>query len=300
MESYHFISIDDVSVSQIEYVFKKMLEKEESKYCNFNRDNYEWRVGQQVFRTLRRLSYIYDFGLDWELHKFLDVDMIVNSLDYETMDVHLVKKENIDCSYSIFFDSCKYKYLNEKYGIIEGKDEKNMRQEVLSSEYITSTTFGIPCTRSYVDTDTAARNVAYDQMRGLVRKRFIKNVIYNDPATIVFWSDGTKTVVKAEDEPFDPEKGLAMAIAKKHFGNEGNYYDIFREWLPKEESIDDGLLSDLFLGKSNPTDTKQNAYTVKEYCNKYHCSRKKVYDMIKYHVLVAYKNSKGMWMIYDE
>ena len=40
----------------------------------------------------------------------------------------------------------------------------------------------------------------------------IKKVIFNDPATIVLWSDGTKTVVKAEGEPFDPEKGLAMAI----------------------------------------------------------------------------------------
>lgn len=273
MESYHFISLDGVSASQIEYVFKKMLAKEESKHCNFNRDNYEWHVGQQVFQTLKRLSYIYNFDLYFELRKFLGVDMIVNSLDYETMDVRLVKKENITTG---------YRYINTE----TVKDEKNMRKEDL--------------TRSYVDTDTAARNVAYDQMRGLVRKRFIKNVIYNDPATIVFWSDGTKTVVKAEDEPFDPEKGLAMAIAKKHFGNEGNYYDIFREWLPKEESIDNNLLSDLFLGKSNSTDTKQNAYTVKEYCNKYHCSRKKVYDMIKYHVLVAYKNSKGMWMIYDE
>ena len=43
----------------------------------------------------------------------------------------------------------------------------------------------------------------------------IKNVIFNKPATIVFWEDGTKTVVKAIDEPFDEEKGLAMAIAKK-------------------------------------------------------------------------------------
>ena len=42
------------------------------------------------------------------------------------------------------------------------------------------------------------------------------NVIFNDPATIVFWSDGTKTVVKAHNEPFNPEKGLAMAIVKKH------------------------------------------------------------------------------------
>jgi hypothetical protein len=63
----------------------------------------------------------------------------------------------------------------------------------------------------------------------------IKNVIFNVPATIVFWTDGTKTVVKAYADDFDPEKGLAMAIAKKFFGNQGNYYNEFRKWLPKEE-----------------------------------------------------------------
>lgn len=64
----------------------------------------------------------------------------------------------------------------------------------------------------------------------------IKKVIFNDPATIVLWADGTKTVVKcAKDEKFDPEKGLAMAIAKKAIGNEGWYYDIFKAFLPKED-----------------------------------------------------------------
>ena len=65
----------------------------------------------------------------------------------------------------------------------------------------------------------------------------ITNVIFNDPATIVFWNDGTKTVVKAEGEPFDPEKGLAMAIAKKALGNKGNYYNEFKKWLPEEEEF---------------------------------------------------------------
>lgn len=63
----------------------------------------------------------------------------------------------------------------------------------------------------------------------------IKKVIFNDPATIVFWNDGTKTVVKAHDEEFDPEKGLAMAISKKLLGNKGNYYNEFKKWLPEEE-----------------------------------------------------------------
>lgn len=64
----------------------------------------------------------------------------------------------------------------------------------------------------------------------------IKNVIFNDPATIVFWNDGTKTIVKAQDgDIFDPEKGLAMAISKKALGNKSNYCKIFKKWLPEEE-----------------------------------------------------------------
>ena len=67
----------------------------------------------------------------------------------------------------------------------------------------------------------------------------IKNVIFNDPATIVFWEDGTKTVVKCQDgDEFDPEKGLAMAIAKKAYGNKGNYCNKMKKWLPKEEQVD--------------------------------------------------------------
>lgn len=58
----------------------------------------------------------------------------------------------------------------------------------------------------------------------------IKKVIFNNPATIVFWVDGTKTVVKAENEDFDPEKGLAMAIVKKVFGNKGSYFNKIKRW----------------------------------------------------------------------
>jgi len=60
----------------------------------------------------------------------------------------------------------------------------------------------------------------------------IIKVIQNPPATIVFWSDGTKTVVKARNEVFSPEKGLAMAISKKALGNKGNYYETFKKLEP--------------------------------------------------------------------
>ncbi len=62
----------------------------------------------------------------------------------------------------------------------------------------------------------------------------IKNVIFAPPATIVYWSDGSKTVVKcSEKDVFDPEKGLAMAIAKRCGGNKGSYYREIQNWVEK-------------------------------------------------------------------
>ena len=69
-------------------------------------------------------------------------------------------------------------------------------------------------------------------------RRFIKKVKFNPPATIVFWTDNTKTVVKCNGEDYDPEKGLAMCICKKVLGDKGNYYEVFKKWLPKEDDSD--------------------------------------------------------------
>ena len=64
----------------------------------------------------------------------------------------------------------------------------------------------------------------------------IKKVIFNNPATIVYWADGTKTVVKAQKgDIFDPEKGLTMAFTKKALGNEGSYYNTIKKWTDKYE-----------------------------------------------------------------
>ena len=83
----------------------------------------------------------------------------------------------------------------------------------------------------------------------------IKEVIFNNPATIVKWDDGTQTVVYCQDnyeevvkivngkkakvrkprksDGFNPEIGLAMAIVKKHFGNLGNYNNVFHKYIPE-------------------------------------------------------------------
>lgn len=61
----------------------------------------------------------------------------------------------------------------------------------------------------------------------------IKKVIFSNPATIVFWADGSKTVVKAHNEDFDPEKGLAMAVCKRLYGDK--YHYIFKQALKEYE-----------------------------------------------------------------
>ena len=60
----------------------------------------------------------------------------------------------------------------------------------------------------------------------------VDKVIFNYPATIVYWSDGTKTVVHCrEDETFDKEEGLVMAICKKALGNKGNFNNVIKKLL---------------------------------------------------------------------
>ena len=76
----------------------------------------------------------------------------------------------------------------------------------------------------------------------------IKNVKFNGPATIVFWADGTKTVVKCQDgDDYSEEIGLAMCIAKKVFGNTSKYNDIFKKWCPRYDAeTDDEYFSEAY------------------------------------------------------
>lgn len=99
----------------------------------------------------------------------------------------------------------------------------------------------------------------------------IKDVIFNPPATIVLWMDGTKTVVKDQGEVFyDPEKGMAMAVAKKAFGNQGNYYNQFKKYIDiwekkQEDEFDKSYLNTAFndlIDKFRNSLTKTNYNTV--------------------------------------
>lgn len=84
----------------------------------------------------------------------------------------------------------------------------------------------------------------------------IRKVIFNDPATIVLWSDGTKTVVKCgPEDTFDMEKGLAMAIVKKMAGNDNRFHKVFKQYLKKKkkEPGSIGSISDVIAGLKQAT-----------------------------------------------
>lgn len=87
----------------------------------------------------------------------------------------------------------------------------------------------------------------------------IKDIIINDPATIILWKDGTKTIVKCQPvDTFDPGTGIAMAILKKLYGNSGFYKDIFEPAIEKYE-----LKKSLEKSKKHVATKKEKKYTVK-------------------------------------
>ena len=57
-------------------------------------------------------------------------------------------------------------------------------------------------------------------------------IIYNNPATIVFWMDGTKTVVKkAKGEKFNEYTAFCAALAKKIYKNNSQVNKIVKSGI---------------------------------------------------------------------
>ncbi len=102
---------------------------------------------------------------------------------------------------------------NMEYDDIKTMDKSDDRMAIAMKRSIMNSTYGIPTSLVH-----------------------IKDVIFNDPATIVFWSDGTKTVCTcSEQDTYDPEKGLALCVMKKVlYNNKGHIFNNAREkWLKK-------------------------------------------------------------------
>lgn len=141
-----------------------------------------------------------------------------------------------------------------------------LKEDVVQTQRFYQHFFGEPLIKPLAVTKPrhagkSAAMLFVDEMHMLLDEKIIKpqieRVIFNDPATIVFWKDGAKTVVKAQDDDvFDAEKGLAMAICKKIFGNDSGYYNEFKKWLPEEKVLPLDTIINQFGQKNACVDCK--------------------------------------------
>lgn len=162
------------------------------------------------------------------------IEIYYNSANYSQSTMfQLLKKDGVCHTIVIYWEDIEnvYEAFKAIVNKIEGKEEKKEMKNI-----------------KYDHDDSVLPQVLVDAIIMKQRSKMssnalpkIKQVIFNNPATIVFWMDDTKTIVKAVNEKFDPEKGLAMAIAKKCLGNKGNYFNEFKKWIREEDLNDESV-----------------------------------------------------------
>lgn len=81
--------------------------------------------------------------------------------------------------------------------------------------------------------------IAEAQKSGKAESPEPTKILIQGTATIIWWSDGTKTVVKCQKgDKMDPEKGIAMCVMKKFMGTNdthSNYLDFAKDAIAKYE-----------------------------------------------------------------
>lgn len=115
-------------------------------------------------------------------------------------------------------------------------------EDMIIGRYISASTFVdrlIEAYNMHYDLDTLSierRRASWCRIEDEKIDFDIKRVIFNNPVTIVYWEDGTKTVVKCgEDDTFDEEKGLALCFMKKALDNKGNYNNTLKKYMGKKK-----------------------------------------------------------------
>ena len=181
-------------------IFNIMRSMLNAEFCSYfgaiREDDYEWIIGSDVWNKIIKSDSIKT-----------NVVNCIDSLNYKIFDIEVtISTKELNTI------TLRKKDINLRKKT-EGRNEMPVKRKSTSScVYYAATT---------------AKSVSAPS---------IKKVIFNYPATIVLWSDGSKTVVKCQDgDIYDPEKGLAMAISKKALGNKGNYCNEFKKWLPEDE-----------------------------------------------------------------
>lgn len=221
-------------------------------------------------------------------------DITIKMIDRDSIDIaveNLIRAEKIAvgpdfCSgdYVLFFGSA----VGSCYfptGAIHGIDIRYVR-DIVPTKIVLAR-----CTSKPVYHGIPRRSGRYP----LGKQDSIKDVIFNNPATIVYWVDGTKTVVKAHNEKFDPEKGLAMAICKRFLGSNksgSNFNNIFKKWLPEQKESN----SNIRIEDDNKNEPLR-WMTVAEVAEELGCSKALVQEECRKGLYPGAFKENGKWLI---
>lgn len=118
-------------------------------------------------------------------------------------------------------------------------------------------------------TTTGKKYYDYTKASAAYRSAFgIKKVIFNPPATIVFWKDGSKTVVKcSENDFYDPLSGIAFALMRKVYGKEYRKIEKYAKEYDKQHPscmVDVAALADTWLAGYLMSDKETHALVKEE------------------------------------
>jgi hypothetical protein len=196
------------------------VEADEVEHAVITESDERWidDVGRTIIRQRRDSHYLVG-EIANRLYEYEQLGYSPEELK-EIVDLYKGRKERLNALYGAAAIDTDQLSMHHPYIYVGRCNGKSLMQAKAIFEYLKN---DVEFTKTMVNGHFGVPKTNFD----------IKDVIFNDPATIVFWDDGTKTVVKADKEDFDPEKGLAMAISKKALGNKGNYFDIFKKWTSK-------------------------------------------------------------------
>lgn len=131
----------------------------------------------------------------------------------------------------------KFVYLHTDF-LRKNKDNKALFKLILPFIYGRNIPESLMCPvisdycKADVDVTMSIFNYQYNEE--MIKMFEIHEVIFNEPATIIIWKDGTKTVVMCQEgDVFDKEKGIALCFMKKLLGNKSNYFEIVKKWTSK-------------------------------------------------------------------
>lgn len=154
------------------------------------------------------------YKLTWTL--FLDNELLYKSIDFfskRNMDslMDFIHNHDNDCSYIPSF-AAKYNECIHEMDIYE----YNIKFKCKNKEMA----FVLLKTIGELSNDKDKSKIFANALNTVYNSFEVKDILVNGQATIVFWADGTKTVVKCgPDDSYDVEKAVAMCFMKKALGS---------------------------------------------------------------------------------